>query len=288
MKVIPIALAPHYALETTTLCHCLKVTRADGVVLGFTSLDQALTVSALGYEPGFDVAQIISSANLGVDNLELTILPDDATVTEADLLGGLWNNAAFEIFEVNYLAPADGINVLKRGTTGEVQLRRGSFVVEFRGLTQGLQQSVGMVTQKTCRANFADFPAQRLNAPCRLDPADWTVTGTLTSVTSNQVFADSGRTEPADWFTEGIITWTDGLNEGLREKVKLHAVGGALTLSLPMPFEVQVGDAYSLIAGCRKRHDVDCRDKFDNILNFQGEPHLAGIDAITGAPDTVG
>lgn len=286
-KVIPIALAAHYALPATTLCTCLKIARGDGVALGFTSLDRSITVSGLTYEPGFEPSNLVSSSGLAVDNLELTILPDEdgGTVTRADLLAGLWNYATFEVFEVNYLAPTDGINVLKRGATGEVQLRRGAFVVELRGLTQALQQPVGQVISKTCRAHFADFPAQALNAPCRLSAAAWTVAGTLTSVASNQVFTDSARSEAADWFTEGILTFTDGLNAGYRQKVKLHATGGVFTLSLPMPFIVAVGDAYSLIAGCQKRHDVDCRDKFNNILNFQGEPHLVGIDAMMAAPE---
>ena len=44
---------------------------------------------------------------------------------------------------------------------------------------------------------------------------------------------------------------------------------------------IAIGDAFTAVAGCQKRHDVDCRDKFGNLLNFQGEPHLPGIDALT-------
>lgn len=287
---IPVALLPQYAATTSTLCTCLKVTRADAVSFGFSSLDVPLVVDGLTYEPGFEASDIVSTAMLSVDNLELTILPDapGGAVNREDLLAGLWDNATFEVFEVNYKAPADGVNVLKRGTSGEVQVRRGSFVVELRGLTQQLQQPVGLVTQKTCRANFCDFPAARTNAPCRLDAADWTVTGTITAVTNNRVFRDSARTEGDDEFTEGLITFVDGLNAGLRQKVKDYAADGTITLSLPMPFEVQPGDAYSMLTGCRKRHDLDCRDRFDNILNFQGEPHLGGIDSLTSPPEVIG
>jgi uncharacterized phage protein (TIGR02218 family) len=142
-----------------------------------------------------------------------------------------------------------------------------------------------MVTQKTCRANFADFPEPRLNAPCRLDPADWTVAGEISTLTSNQVFADDSRSEPDDWFGDGILTWTTGLNAGYRQKVKTYTDDGEITLMLPMLFEVQVGDTYEMIAGCRKRLLEDCKAKFDNVLNFQGEPHLMGVDALVAAPD---
>jgi hypothetical protein len=28
----------------------------------------------------------------------------------------------------------------------------------------------------------------------------------------------------------------------------------------------------------------DCVDKYNNILNFQGEPHAPGVDALTSPP----
>ena len=58
-----------------------------------------------------------------------------------------------------------------------------------------------------------------------------------------------------------------------------------VTLVLAMPAAVQVGDTFSIVAGCRKRLE-DCRDKFDNVLNFRGEPHRPGVDALTAAPES--
>jgi uncharacterized phage protein (TIGR02218 family) len=280
MKTIPIALAPQYSGDNSTLCTCLHVTRADGEVRGFTTLDQAIVVSGVTYEPGFDVSSLVSAVGLGVDNLELTILPDDASVTEADLLTGLWNNAWFYIFETNHEDPSDGVLGLKRGITGEVRLGRNAYVVEFRCLTQFLQQPLGAVTQRTCRAHFADYPAQVPWARCGINPMYWTVTGELTGVTSRQVVTDSARAEASDWFGEGVFEFTAGANAGYSRKVKSFAAG-AFTFSLPFPFDPAIGDDYSVIAGCRKRHDTDCRDKFSNIPNFQGEPHSPGLDLLT-------
>jgi uncharacterized phage protein (TIGR02218 family) len=241
-------------------------------VVGFTTSDQVVTVAGVDYIPGFDISGLASTESLSVDNLELTILPDDL-LPETDLLAGYWNNAAFEVFECNASAPADGVNVIKRGTTGEVQIRRGKYVVEFRSLAQALQQTQGIVTNKTCRARLGD-------AKCTKDLTAFTVTGTLTTVTSSSVFGDSARAEADDYFAEGLITFTDGPAVGLSQKVKAFATGG-FTLSLPLGYTPEVGDAYTAIAGCAKRLEEDCRDKFDNVVNFQGEPHLPGIDALT-------
>jgi uncharacterized phage protein (TIGR02218 family) len=284
MKTLPSALADDFEEVSTTLAYFMRVARTDGEVFGFTSVDRVVTVDGLDYEPGFDLSALASGEGLNVDNLEVTILPDleGGTVTRLDLLTGKWNNAEFQIFEANYLAPENGINPLKMGNTGEVKVNDCSYVLEFRDSLQIVQQPQGDVLSKNCRARLGD-------SKCRVDLTDFTVTGDLSAIASRQVFTDSARTEPEDWFGEGEITITSGANEGYRQKVKTF-VGGVFTLSLPLPFDLEVGDEYTAIAGCRKRHDrsldnpdgvSDCIDKFDNILNFQGEPHGGGLDKLT-------
>ncbi len=292
MKTIPIALAAHYALPTTTLCQCLDLTLRDGTVIRATTLDRELTVAGNIYAPWLDISTLVSTASLAVDNLELTVVTDEADLQQ-DLEAGRYDNAAFLLFEVNYVAPADGINELKRGTTGEAQISdTGKYTLEFRGLTQALQQLVGIVSSRTCRANFADYPTMALASPCGLSPSDWIVAGSFTSVASRQQATDSARTEDDDWFGDGVLTIVSGLNAGYARQVR-DFQDGEFTFTLPFPFDIEVGDEYSAIAGCRKRHDrttnnpggvSDCIDKFDNVLNFQGEPHLQGIDALTKVP----
>ena len=55
--------------------------------------------------------------------------------------------------------------------------------------------------------------------------------------------------------------------------------GGADTLTLwqPMTRPILVGDAFTVSAGCDKRF-ATCRDRFGNIANFRGFPHMPGND----------
>ena len=135
-----------------------------------------------------------------------------------------------------------------------------------------LDQAQGEVTSKTCRATLGD-------SRCTVALSAYTETGTLTAVTSRMVFADSSRAEADDWFVEGVLTFTGGANAGTSHKVRLFSAG-QFTLTLPATFNPAIGDTYSVIAGCQRRLE-DCRDKFDNVVNFQGEPHLPGIDELT-------
>lgn len=270
---VPTALAANYLLETSTLAIGIRITRTDAAVYGLTTVDKSDTISGVVYTPGTKVTNIDLQAGLAVDNLNLTLLDDTSLITRIDALEGIWRNAAFLIFEYNYVTPSDGINALISGTFGEITLGLGTITVELRGLQQALQQTVGAVSSKTCRARLGDAQCQEPLGPL-------TVTGTLTGVTSKQVFTDTARTEADDWFGEGLFTFTSGVCAGLTQKVKTYAAD-VFTLSLPMIQLPSVGDSYSVIAGCRKRMPEDCIAKFNNVLNFDGEYHLPGPDAMT-------
>ena len=154
-------------------------------------------------------------------------------------------------------------------------VRRSVVVIELRGLQQFLQQPIGSVSTKTCRARWV--------IPCGVDLGSFTQAGTVTSVTSNYVFDATGRTEAADYFSEGLLEWMTGDNAGMRTKIRTHATGGVFTQALPTFRPIQVGDTFEVIAGCRKRLE-DCRDKFSNILRMFAEPHRPPIDQLTKPP----
>ncbi len=282
MKTIPVALAADLALDCTTLAHALKITREDGEIFGFTSADSDVDISGVTYASGgLAVSQIVTAAGTDVGNLELTTLHDGTVFTTADILGGAWRNAAFILFRYNWVTPANGVENLLAGTLGEVEIRQNDLTVELRDLRQYFGQPVGSASSKNCRARLGSTD-KNAGGLCRKDVsgAPFTVSGTLTAVSSNLTFTDSARAEASDYFGEGLLTWTGGNNEGLSAKVRSFA-SGVFTLALPMFSTVQVGDTYTVTAGCRKRLAEDCFGKFDNAVNFQGEPHRPYIDELT-------
>lgn len=80
-------------------------------------------------------------------------------------------------------------------------------------------------------------------------------------------------------FDGGTLTMTSGQNAGFSQDVKSY-VTGQLTLVLPLPYPASSGDTYTLVQGCGKDFFSDCRDRFDNVLNFRGEPYVAGLDKL--------
>jgi len=279
MKTLPSALAAHIATRNTTLATALKITRADGAVFAFTTHDIDDLVGGVTYlaKPGLAASDIVIAANAAVGNLQLSTLHDGSVFTTADILGGKWRNAAFTIFRYNWASISDGIDTLLSGTLGEFTLLRNSVTAELRDFRQYLQQSVGDASSKTCRARLGD-------ARCKKDVTAFTYTGAITSVTNEQTFADSSRTEAAQWFNEGEIVFTSGNNNGLSAKIKTFAAGGHFGVAIPLVLPVLPGDTYRAVAGCMKRVDEDCHTKFNNVLNFVGEPHRKGMNDLTAPP----
>lgn len=273
MKSIGASLLAHEASEVTTLAFLWKITRKDLTVYTFTDHDQDITYSGYTYlaSSGFTASNITTSDLLNVDNLEVHSLLTSGTITDADLLAGLWDYASITIYRVNYNDLTMGAETMRSGTIGEVSTGRTSFIAELRGITQPLQENIGRIINAACDANLGD-------TRCGINLATYTVTGSVTSVTSNSMFADTARVEASAYFTGGLLTWTSGLNNTYQKEVKVYTTG-SIELTESMPNAIQVGDTYSVYAGCDKI-DTTCNSKFSNIVNFRGFNRVPGRDRL--------
>jgi uncharacterized phage protein (TIGR02218 family) len=276
MKTISEELAAHIAGEVTTLATCWKLTRKDTSVLGFTNHDKDIVIDSVLYKAstGFTPSTIENTGTLSVDNLDVEGMLSAGSLTESDILAGLYDFADIEIFQVNYTDLTQGRLILKKGWLGEVSLHKQQFIAEVRGMTQKLSQTIGELYSPSCRAALGDNR-------CKVSMAAHTVTGIVTASSSGQHITDADRDETSGIFTSGVITFTSGANSGISMEVKEYiltsGVGGQIILVLPLPYPVAEGDNYSLTKGCDKTV-ATCRQRFNNILNFRGEPHVPGLD----------
>ncbi len=272
MKPCSDTLRQHLLGDVTRLATLWRLTRADGVVMGFTDHDRDLDRDGLTYKAatGFTPTAVSSAAGLAVDNLEIQSVLDSAEISEDDLLAGVYDNAVVEIMLVDHGDPEAGALPMRKGSLGEIRVSGQGFVAELRGLTDAFATVVGQIYSPSCRADLGD-------ERCRVDLGAHRATGTVTAATSRRSFADSGRSEAEGYFAHGLVTWTSGANAGTAAEVRAFGAGGAFELFLPASRDIAVGDGYEVHAGCDKRFET-CRDVFDNAVNFQGEPHVPGLD----------
>lgn len=280
MRNTPAALVTLNQSGAPSLAWGMKVTRSDAQVFGFTSAQASVAIGGVVYvaKPAVAVNGLESVEGFGVDNTELTIYSDETIITMEDVLAKRWDGAAFELFEFNWANPSDGRDIHKRGKFGTVSPRNGAYKVELRSLRQAFTVQAIETTQPTCRNELGD-------AKCGVDLGPITHNGTISAVTSNRVFRDATIGQAADYFRGGVFTWLTGNNAGITVKVSGFAADGTFTLDSAMVLDVQIGDTYSAIRGCMKRLDEDCATIFANELNFWGEPHVPGGNAVIETPD---
>jgi uncharacterized phage protein (TIGR02218 family) len=276
MKTASAGLDTHIGLNCSTLATCWKITATDATVRGFTNHTQDLTFNSQLYRStnGFTPTSVSSSAGFPVDNLDVQAALILGIIDEDDFLSGKWDFADIEIFLVNYKDLTMDELKIRKGTLGELTVHRNHYVAEVRGLGQRLTKHLLNVYQPSCRADLGD-------SLCGVTIASFTVTGTVASVSSNRIFADTSRSEADDWFNFGKLTWTSGANNGREMEVKdfVNATG-QIELWAPMFSDVEVGDTYSMFAGCDK-DKATCKTKFSNIVNFRGEPFVPQRQALS-------
>ena len=273
MKNLTPSMQTHVQGQLLTLCTCWHVIRQDGVEFGFTDHDEDLIVDSLTYASatGFTATAVESKADLSVDNMDLDGVLTSSDITETDILTGKYDYAEVEIFMVNYEDLAAGKIYVKRGRMGEVRTVRGKFTAEMRSLSQQLQQKLGEVYTPSCSAVLGD-------ARCKKALGAFTVNTTVSSASDRQKFKATALTQAAGYFTGGELVFTSGDNLGLRIEVKEFSAT-QITLALPMPNSVDIGDAFTIIAGCDKT-SATCKAKFANLINFRGFPDIPGLDAM--------
>ena len=285
MKVLASGLQAHLDTGATTLCECWRIETKDGLVLGFTSHDHDLTFGNVTYgaQSGFSASEIETSLGLSVDNLDAQGALTAASLNEADLLAGRFDDADVEIWLVNWQQPDQRL-LQRKGNLGEVERTGDAFSAEVRGLAHRLNQPAGRSYQFTCDADVGDARCSvALNTPA------FQVSASVASVTGNRRILALGLAGFATgWFDQGTVLWTTGANAGRTMEVKSHrvtAAGVMVVLWQKMSEAVAAGDQFTITAGCDKTF-ATCRAKFSNGDNFRGFPHMPGNDFLTYYPNS--
>ncbi len=287
MRDLTTSMKDKLASGSTSFCRCWLLERNDGVKLGFTDHDRDLSFGGVTYEAlaGITASSINQTDALNVDTADISggmKLTSDH-LNEADLAAGLYDNARLTLYLVDWTDVSDR-DVIFAGSVGEVSRGRTEFKAEMRGLSHALNQERGRIYQRSCDADLGD-------SRCTVDLTSPTYkgSGVVDGVATNHTFSASGLGSYQDgWFTGGKVTWVTGGNAGAIMEIKFHVNNGAevsFELWETMPFDIVVGDTFSVTAGCDKSL-ATCRDRFNNVPNFRGFPYIPGNDAVTSYANT--
>jgi hypothetical protein len=107
MRDIPAGLKTHLDETSTTLCHAWRLTRSDGLVMGFTEHDRALSFDGTVFSAatGFRGSEVETGLGLEADAAEIEGAFSDAAISPDDLALGRYDGARVETFLVNWQSP---------------------------------------------------------------------------------------------------------------------------------------------------------------------------------------
>ena len=263
--------------ELTTVAFCWRVERRDGVAIGFTTHDRDLVIGGLTHRatPGMLPSAITLTDGFDAGMLDISGALTSDAISAADLAAGRWDGAAVTIFMVDWEQPEGNQMLLVRGELGDVSAKGEAFEAELRGPAALLDRPVVEQTSPECRAELGD-------KRCRVDMAGRVRVSRVVAVPDEETVEVADVPAEANDYGYGRLRWISGANSGQESSV-LSSAGARLILRDPPHFSPALGDLVELHEGC-DRSFATCRARFQNAVNFRGEPHLPGMDLLTRYP----
>jgi uncharacterized phage protein (TIGR02218 family) len=276
MREVPPGLAQSLADELTRLAFCWKVTRADGAALGFTSHDRPMTLDGTTYaaSPGMEPSAVSASDGIDGGDMEVRGALSSRAIKAEDIADGRYDGARVELRLTDWSAPEAGAMVLAKGSIGDIRRTDTAFEAELRTPAAELDAMPVELCSPECRARLGD-------QHCRVNLGRLTRLATVAAnVSDRDLEVDESRADGA--YAYGRMRPLSGRLAGLDFEIT-GSSGTRITLRDSVAETLRPGDVVELREGCDRRF-VTCRDRFDNAVNFRGEPHVPGADSVLRYP----
>lgn len=269
--------------STLRLAWCWKIIRTDGYVLRLTEHPSSIDVSGETYHPAtFNATATQKQVGMKSRNQDLQGVLSSDYITEADLHAGMYDNCKVEMRLVDWRYPWMGVFEQRTYWIDTIQFDGEVFQTQLIGLASRCNNETGQVISRVCYKTLGASDCHVNLTPFLLSKIVGTVVSARKKFTTT--FTESNPLTSAligdGYFAGGKVTWTTGLNAGLTGEIASYThSSGTIELFLDMPYDIQAGDSYVISPGCDLLFDT-CKSKFLNGINFGGDPHVPGTDAL--------
>jgi len=270
--------------STSMRCQLWRITRKDGEVFCYTSLDMDFPWGGQNFEAcqSLNPSAVEEQSVLGsTGNIELEGIITSDRITEADLYGGKFDDCFVEVWLANYNPDVQECpKRIAAGWAGDLSHGEKGFKMEVLGPGSRLdQQALVQSVAPSCRWNLGD-------GNCPYDREAAKLTGVVSIKKTRLIWnaTITGSAGSLQW-ENGLVRWTSGENTGLECEVKTVDFDTGLITLWALPYYAPVvGDAFDLLPGCDRSADT-CKDIYDQLLDFGGYPDVPGTDSIAETTD---
>jgi uncharacterized phage protein (TIGR02218 family) len=260
--------------ECTSVALCWRLERADGAGLTLTTFDAPLLRDGILHDPQPGMVPAAITRQLGLEPHSSEVggtLTSDA-ISAQDLTLGRWDRARVGLSAADWQNNNAGTSDLFAGELGIIQSGDDEFSAELIGAAAKLDRPVCPATSRECRAELGD-------RQCRVDLAGRTIRADVLGVEGNALELNVALDER---YLLGRLRFQTGPNCGL--STVITAVNGSTVYMRDLPRgSIEPGGEVELREGCDKSLET-CAARFENAVNFRGEPHLPGNDVLTRFP----
>lgn len=258
--------------ELSTGAFYLKVQRPDGVGFANTSNDRQQLVEDILFEAqaGLQPGTIDLHDDMVSSSWSVAGALSNGALTEIDLQSGRWTGARVTVGRGDWSDEA-AVTGLCSGVLGQARIAEGTFEAKVSVVPPQLRVQPCPQTSPECRARLGD-------RHCRVSMRTRRQRARLVGGSATTLSFSIDNTER---FAFGRLRWLTGKSAGLSQVI-LTAHGSAVELQTALE-NLTVGDEALLQEGCDGRFET-CSERFDNVENFRGEPHLPGTDTLTRYP----
>jgi uncharacterized phage protein (TIGR02218 family) len=263
----------------TQVCLSWRIVRQDGIELNFVEMDCDLIYNNKLYKAanGFNSSAIKKDSSLEIDNLDIEGILNSDSIKTNEILAGYYDNA---MIEINLLSLKPGQPIvekslfLKRGYIGAIKIiGKDKFVAEINGFLESGNNITTKRYGNLCRANLGDDK-------CKFNIEKYTHYGNITEVIDNKTFRDSSMFQHNGYFDNGFISIINKSKNLIKSTSIKFFIDNIFELCEPISDEIlSQGANYIASIGCDKTANT-CSKKFNNIVNFRGEPHIPGMSKV--------
>lgn len=248
------------------------ITRMDGATFRFAESDEPVIVGSETFAvvPGLQIAAVKHTNNGEMPSTQIVAVHSNQSVFETSVIdAGLFDAAKVELFVVDRMNPSRK-GLLFTGSIGNISYNlENQAVFEVKGLAQFAKILMTQKRTPMCRTDL-------FSVLCGVDKTAYDVAALVVAVVSNFSFTVSGLSQPDGWFNQGVAVTSSGT---AIEIANWSQASQTITTYLPCHRLLAAGTNLTLYPGCDKTMGPGGCRKFNNQINFQGEPHFLGTAA---------
>lgn len=258
--------------DLTTITTCWRITLSNGELISFTEHDKDITINGIEYKSDMLISSTAMESRSGLipNNLDIELSLPLIDPCKTD--GSDYEEASVEVELIDFANTSNIPIQIFCGYITSTTITTSSLKATIQSYSDKLNNTIGEVYSPLCRADFCDFK-------CKLSEDSFSFIYSITKIIDKiTFFSEEAIAIENGLLNYGKIKIIEGVNLGMTFDIKEN-INGIIIITTPPIQDFSVGSRYKVTMGCDKKFET-CINRFNNAINFRGEPNIPGYDEL--------